>query len=178
MVGGLAALRDCRPSMAGLDDVLGHIHARIPRTIRSDSGPRFTSASCKDLYRGVGVEIKLSPVEIHNSLGHNERLRSPLRRCFLKIKNDIPSLADEVALRVIVKAINDTVGPNGLIPTLLVFGNMPQLPLMQGNLIPYSGQEQRESALRAATAEYQKYVCERRLREALFSKISPAMNCV
>jgi hypothetical protein len=126
----------------------------------------------------VGVTIKLSPVESYNSLGQNERLHRPLRRCFRKIKNDIPSLPDDVSLRVAIKAINDNVGPNGLIPKLLVFGTMPQIPLMQGNLSPYTGQEQRDIALRAATAEYQKYVSERRLQEALRAKPSPAMNCL
>jgi hypothetical protein len=118
----------------------------------------------------VGVTIKLSPVESYNSLGQNERLHRPLRRCFRKIKNGIPSLPDDVSLRVAIKAINDNVGPNGLIPKLLVFGTMPQLPLMQGNLSPYTGQEQRDIALRAATAEYQKYVNERMLQEALCAK--------
>jgi Reverse transcriptase (RNA-dependent DNA polymerase) len=126
----------------------------------------------------VGVTIKLSPFESHNSLGQNERLHSPLRRCFLKIRNDIPSLPDDVALRVAVKAINDTVGPNGLIPTLLVFGTMPQLPLMQGTLSPYTGQEQRDHALRTATAEYRKYVSERRLQTALRAKTATAMTCI
>jgi hypothetical protein len=101
-----------------------------------------------------------------------------LRRFFLKIKNDIPSLPDDVSLRVAVKAINDTVGPNGLVPTLLDFGTMPQLTLMQGSLSPYTGQEQRDIALRAATAEYQKYVNERRLKEVLRAKPSLAMNCI
>jgi transcription elongation factor len=55
---------------------------------------------------------------------------------------------------------------------------MPQLPLMQGSLSPYTGQEQRDIALRAATAEYQKYVNERRLKEALRAKSSLAMNCL
>jgi hypothetical protein len=49
---------------------------------------------------------------------------------------------------------------------------------MQGSLSPYTGQEQRDIALRAATAEYQKYVNERRLKEALRAKSSLAMNCL
>jgi hypothetical protein len=71
--------------------------------------------------------------------------------------------------------MNDTVGPNGLIPTLLVFGTMPQLPLQRGRLSPYSGQEQRDVALKAALSKYQKYVSERRLHEAFRAKKSPSM---
>jgi hypothetical protein len=119
---------------------------------------------------GVGVSIKISPVESHNSLGQNERLHSPLRWCYISIKNDVPSLPEDTCLRVSVMAINDTVGPNGLIPTLLVFGTMPQLPLQRGRLIPYSRQEQRDVALKSALSKYQKYVSERRLHEALRAK--------
>jgi hypothetical protein len=41
----------------------------FPRTIRSDSGPQFTSESCKNLCSGVGVQIQRSTGESHKSLG-------------------------------------------------------------------------------------------------------------
>jgi hypothetical protein len=123
----------------------------FPRRTRSDSGPQFSSQTWKKMCDGVGVSIQLSPVESHNSFGQNERPHSPLRRCYLKIKNDVPSLPADLCLRVAVKVMNDTVGQNGLVPTLLVFGTIPQLPLMQGTLSPYSGQDQRDLALRSAT---------------------------
>jgi hypothetical protein len=57
---------------------------------------------------------------------------------------DVPGLPREVALRVAVKALNECVGPNGLTPTLLVFGTIPQLPLLQGRISPYDEQSARD----------------------------------
>jgi transposase InsO family protein len=145
----------------------------IPRRIRSDSGPQFTAAKWREFCTDVGVELVISPIESHNSLGLNERLHSPLRRIFLKVKHEVPSVPDDVALRVSVKALNVSVGVDGLIPTLLVFGTMPQLPMLQGSLGPYSSQEAREKAINSAMAEHRKFVAEMRIREALAAKVSP-----
>jgi hypothetical protein len=81
----------------------------------------------------VGVSLKLSPIDDHSAIGLNERLHSPLRRIYSKVLMNIPGLPIRVALRVAVKALNDSDGPNGLIPTLLVFGAIPQLPMLTGN---------------------------------------------
>jgi hypothetical protein len=47
---------------------------------------------------------------------------------------------------------------------------------MQGTLTTYAGQAQRESAIKCATSEYKRYVAERRIREALAARTSPAME--
>jgi hypothetical protein len=92
------------------------------------------------------------------------------------VKHDVPLIQDDIALRVSVKALNDSVGMDGLIPTLLVFGTMPQLPTLQGKLSPYSGQEAREAAIKCASKEYRSYIAEQRIREALSAKISPGAS--
>ena len=87
-------------------------------------------------------------------MGVGERYHAPLRNTFLKLQEtyQIPSLAtevpegpkgpgrprknprkvtrsvnveDEFLLAIAVMAVNMTVGPEGLCPTLLVFGAMP-----------------------------------------------------
>jgi hypothetical protein len=88
---------------------------------------------------------------------------------------NVPDLPREIALRVAVKALNDCAGPSGLIPTLMVFGTLPQLPMLQGRIGPYDGQHARERAINAAMSEYRKYVAERRIREALRSRESKSM---
>jgi hypothetical protein len=79
----------------------------------------------------------------------------------------VPGIPREVALRVAVNSLNDCVGPNGLTPTLLVFGTLPQLPLLQSRSGPYDGQSARDRALNSAVSEYRKYVAEMRIRESL-----------
>jgi hypothetical protein len=85
----------------------------------------------KELCDGDGVKLQISPVESHNSLGYNERMHAPLREIFLKIQEDVPGISDELTLRLAVKALNDTSGPDGLVPTLLVYGILPQQPMLQ-----------------------------------------------
>ena len=51
-----------------------------------------------------------------------ERYYSPLRRIYCIITTELPDISKDMALQIAFKAINDSVGPNGLIPTLLVFG--------------------------------------------------------
>jgi hypothetical protein len=41
---------------------------------------------------------------------------------------EYPSVTAELRLALSVKAMNDCVGPEGLVPSLLVFGVMPRLP--------------------------------------------------
>jgi len=51
-----------------------------------------------------------------------ERYYSPLRRIYHIIIIKLLDINKDIALQMAFKAINDSIGPNGLIPTLLVFG--------------------------------------------------------
>ena len=46
---------------------------------------------------------------------------SPLYRIYHIIIAELPDINKDIALQIAFKAINNSVGPNGLIPTLLVF---------------------------------------------------------
>lgn len=41
------------------------------------------------------------------------------------MKKELPDISPKAALQMAVKAVNDTAGPDGLVPTLLVFGAYP-----------------------------------------------------
>ena len=51
-----------------------------------------------------------------------ERYYGPLHRVYLIITTKIPGIEPDLALQISFKAINNSVGLNGLIPNLLVFG--------------------------------------------------------
>lgn len=101
----------------------------FPDTLALDQGPQFTSNEWVNLARASGITIKPSGVESHNALGAGERYHSYLRRIYNKVRASIPSLSKKVSLALAVKASNDTAGPSGLVPSLLVFGVMPRLPI-------------------------------------------------
>ena len=68
-------------------------------------------------------------VEAHNSISKVERYYTPLRRAYKIIRTELKEegIDDEVCLQIAVKAINDIAGPNGLVPTLLVFRAYPRM---------------------------------------------------
>ena len=70
-------------------------------------------------------------MEAHNTIGIVEKYHLPLRRAYHviveELKNVEIGVTKEMALHMAVKAINDTAGPNGLVPKLLVFGAYPRI---------------------------------------------------
>jgi len=52
---------------------------------------------------------------------------SPLRRIYYIITAELPDISKDIALQIAFKAINNSAGPNSLIPTLLVFGAYPRI---------------------------------------------------
>ena len=98
-----------------------------PDQITHDAGKNFISKEFKHYATTMGVETKGVPVEAHNSIGMVERYHGPLRRAYQIIAAELPGLDKSMALQMAFKALNDSVGPGGLIPTLLVFGAYPRL---------------------------------------------------
>lgn len=116
----------------------------------------------------VGVEVKESGIEHHNTLGSGERYHDPLRRVFKKIMHESPKLDRHVALKLAVKAINDTMGPEGLVPSFIVFGCIPRFSTINSDL---PGQKERIRALHQARKEISTITAEIRIKRALISKI-------
>lgn len=111
------------------------LYTGYPDRIKCDAGSAFNSKEWKGLNNMIGANISISGVEAHNSLGLGERLHAPLRRIFFKVQADHPSLKKELLLKIAVKAMNDTIGEDGLVPSLLVFGIVPRFPIM-GTTLP------------------------------------------
>jgi hypothetical protein len=56
-----------------------------------------------------------------------ERYYTPLRQAFKIITKELPRVSKQFVLKIAIKAINNTAGPDGLIPTLLVFSTYPRI---------------------------------------------------
>ena len=63
-------------------------------------------------------------IEAHSSLGVGERCHQLLRQTYRKIMVDHPTADSETSFAFSVKAMNDTHGPEGLVPSALVFGEL------------------------------------------------------
>ena len=62
------------------------------------------------------------PVKAYNSIRMVERYHSPLHHIYYIIIAELPDISKDIALQMAFKAINNSIGPNSLTPTLLVFG--------------------------------------------------------
>jgi hypothetical protein len=69
-----------------------------------------------------------------------------------------------------VKAINDSAGPDGIVPILLVFGAYPRLTKMDP---PSPLVTKRAEAIRAVTKEVRRLYAERQVKDALAMRNSP-----
>ncbi|PXF45776.1 hypothetical protein BWQ96_04443 [Gracilariopsis chorda] len=97
------------------------------------------------------MELKNSGVESHNSLRLGERYYEPLRRIYRKLRHDGPELDKAGIFRLALKAMSDTVGPEDVVPSYLVFGSLPKFPAVN-TLLP--DQRRRMKALESTRTEY------------------------
>ena len=143
-----------------------------PDIIVSDSGTNFTAAEFCNNARIMAIDVHEVPVEAHNSIGKLERYHGPLRRAYEVITADLRATGTTAAdaLQMAVKAVNDTAGPDGLVPTLLVFGTYPR---MTDSSPPSPSIEVRANAVRKAMAEVRKLKAKRQVDGALATRNGP-----
>lgn len=111
------------------------------------------------------IDTKPIPVETTNSIYFVERYHTPLRRAYKTIKAEIPNASRGEVLQYAVKSINDSVGPDGLFPTLLVYGSMPRLRLPSDK--PSAGTYEMSVAVRKAYEQMSRFFAQRLLKETL-----------
>lgn len=82
----------------------------------------------------TGVKIRLSGMRANISLKLWENLHGPLRRAYRRVKFEFAFAEPKVLFKVSGKAINDTIGKNDLVPSRIVFGVTPLLPIISSNM--------------------------------------------
>ena len=120
-----------------------------PDFLRVDQGSSFVSKEFQSAAELDGITVLQAPVETPETMSHAERYHGPLRSAYKKLE---PSESASDLLQAAVKCVNDTVGPEGLCPTLLVFGALPK-PARQA---PSPTHLQRAAAIDNAMREVQK----------------------
>jgi len=153
--------------------IWAHAYAGHPEQMHTDQGPQFVAAGWRALAHAAGIHQRESGVESHNSLGAGERYHAVLRQIYRRVKADHPDLPPEVSLALAVSAMNTTVGPHGLVPTLLVFGMIPRVPVSPLRL---PTQEDRMRAAEAACREMRAQVARARVQAALRLRVPAAAD--
>ena len=137
-----------------------------------DAGKNFSSIEFQREARTMAVDVKEVPVEAHNSIGKVEQRHTPLRRTYDILQQELQGehVDKHAILQMAVKAVNDTAGPNGLVPTLLVFGAYPRITRSSA---PSASMIKRAEAVRTAMAELRHLNAKRQIRDALTMKNGP-----
>ncbi|POS82075.1 hypothetical protein EPUL_006366, partial [Erysiphe pulchra] len=142
-----------------------------PEIINHDAGTNFTSSEFQQYNISLGIETKEIPVESANSMGIVERYHKPLRRAYSIIKEETKSTDKNLILQMAIKAINDTAGLDGIIPTLLVFGAYPRMSRLDP---PAPSIATRAKAIQKAMAEVSKLRLQKQVTAALRTRNGPA----
>jgi len=150
-----------------------YAYAGHPEAMHTDQGPQFVAAGWRALVHAAGTRHIESGVESHNSLGAGERYHAVLRNIYRRVKRDHPDAPLEVVLALTVSAMNQTMGPHGLVPTLLVFGLIPRIPVSPLRL---AAQLDRMRAADTARKEMRAQVARARLRVALRDRVPAASD--
>jgi hypothetical protein len=90
-------------------------------------------------------------------------------------RHDHPKLPQELALMYSQKAINETIGTDRIVPTLLVYGSMPRFCAagLDARLQPNS---ERFRCMTTARAEYTRIVNHQRVQRLLRTRVPPAAD--
>lgn len=144
------------------------VYIGYPNKMRVDAGSAFTCPRWKQITDITGISVHISGVESHKSISKGEKYHDPLRKIFLKNKSEFSKIDNDTILKLTVKAMNDTMGPTGLVPSLLVFGMLPRFPAVQTNL---PNQCDGMHALLMAKTEMEGIVAEQRLKTALSNNV-------
>jgi len=73
----------------------------------------------------MAIKVKEVPVKAYNSIRKVERYYALLCRAYKIISLELEDASKELTLQMAVKAINDSAGPDRLVPMLLVFSAYP-----------------------------------------------------
>ena len=142
-----------------------------PNRMRLDQESIIMLKDLEAMSGAQGIELTSYGVESHKFLGVGERYHHPLRRVFKFLRSRHPNMDPEVLLRYTFKGINDPMGLEGLVPSLLVFGVVRTFPSVHTNL---PAQKERLAALDTARNEMETIAAELRIQLALRSKLRPA----
>lgn len=141
----------------------------------ADQGSSFRNAfviigACSD------VKVQRTGMEARSSIGHCEKYHHPLRNTYCKILKEHQHTKLFLALATLVKEMNDTLGVEGLVPSVLIFGEF--LKMQSQSRVPEARPTVKRRALTAVTAQQrvEKQMARVRLKRDLQHK-TPKLAC-
>ncbi|KAI1006511.1 hypothetical protein K3495_g1710 [Podosphaera aphanis] len=153
------------------------VYLGLPDIINHDAGTSFTSMEFRQSAESLSITTKEVPVESPNTMGLVERYHKPLRRAYEIIKEEIDASDTEeqkgTMLQMAIKAMSDTTGYDGIVPTLLVFGAFLRIANIDP---PAPSITKRAAALKKAMAKVSKIRALRQVSDALRTRNGPVTS--
>ena len=151
------------------------VYTGVSNCILTDQGSQFGEKFIS-LARLSNVEVSRTGIEAHASLGLVERYHEPLRSTYRKLKAEFPNVNKHVALACAVKGMNDTLGPEGLVPSSLLFGELPQPFTPSENRSDRPSLLDRAKLATAARKEMSAQMAKVKLKRAMHHAVPPACD--
>lgn len=149
------------------------IYTGMSNRILVDQGFAFGN-QFKAFGRLSRIDVASTGVKAHSSFGIGERYRQPLRTTFRKLPFSHPNISGPLLLAMSVKAMKHTLGPEGIVPSALVFGEFQQIRATGDAVITRPDLAARASAATQDLAEIDKHMARLRLQRALRQNAPPA----
>lgn len=142
--------------------------------LHTDQGPAFTFKRWKSLTDLHGIQLRLSDIETRSYLSSGERYHKPLHRIYPKIRFTHPTVDPQNILKIAVKAMDDTMGINGIVPSRLLIETVSRFPISSTDQLL---RNERKKATKTAQAEMNTIDAPYRTSEALMRNMPPAASC-
>jgi hypothetical protein len=117
----------------------------------------------KQYAANMSIEVKTVSIETHHSIEMIERYHESLRRVYSIFVTKISGIDLESALQMSFKALNDSIGLDDLVPTLLVF----EAYFRMTDDVLTSTITQRAIVMRKAMNEVKRFMTIRRVNDVL-----------
>jgi GAF domain-containing protein len=114
-------------------------------------------------------------VKAYNSIGKVKQYYSLLQQAYKILSSELLSANKKAILQIAVKAVNDLAGPDGIVPTLLVFG---AYPCMTRDSPPLPFITERAEAIYKAIKKVRRLYAEQQVNNALAIRNKPNTELV
>ncbi len=151
------------------------MYTNLPNNITIAEGSQFRKLFAK-LAAIQGVEIGKIGVQSHHSLGIVERYQKLLRDTYRKLKLDHSAMQRQLLLALVVKAVNDTLCPEGIVSSALVFGEFPSLRSLSDPILPRPFLAEHAQAAQESRRHMSQHLARTKIHHAHHHKILQATN--
>jgi hypothetical protein len=146
------------------------VYLELPDQLVHNASKNFSSQEFWLYTKTMAIKIKEVLVKAYNSISRVKRYHAPLQQAYNIILLELNGSSKDFILQMAVKAIKNSASPDGLVPTLLVFGAYPYIT---NNLPPSPPITQQAEAICKAIKEVRCFYTSRQVKDALVIRNGP-----